>query len=149
MNTRAIVIALCGVVAMLSTGSAVARNDLVRLKITDAMSTPDAVRMLDRNIKFYFGDAAHPAVERSIGVFPSNQKANGFGHADHSACQRAFLSAMLSLQARAVQEGGNAVIKITSYYKRNVFSSTSEFECGAGALMVGVALRGEVVKLKN
>mgnify|MGYP003560680286 FL=1 len=56
---------------------------------------------------------------------------------------------MLSLQARAVQEGGNAVIKITSYYKRNVFSSTSEFECGAGALMVGVALRGEVVKLKN
>ena len=95
------------------------------------------------------GDAAHPAVERSIGVFPSNQRANGFGHADHSTRQRAFLSAMLSLQARAVQEGGNAVIKITSYYKRNVFSSTSEFECGAGALMVGVALRGEVVKLKN
>ncbi len=149
MNTRAMVIALSGIAAMFAASSAVARNDIVQLKIADALATPDAVKMLDKNIKFYFGDAPHPAVARSIGVYPSNQKANGFGHADNAACQRAFLSAMLSLQSRAVQEGGDAVINITSYYKRNVYSSATEFQCGAGAIVVGVALRGEVVKLKN
>lgn len=149
MNPRTLMIVAFGVATVLSAGSAGARNDLLRLKIADAMATPDAVNMLNRNIKFYFGDSRHPDVARSLGVYPSNQKANGFGHADQSACQRAFLSAMLSLQARAAQEGGDAVINITSYYKRNVFSSATEFECGAGAIVVGVALRGEVVKLKN
>ncbi|MCC7461677.1 MAG: excinuclease [Gammaproteobacteria bacterium] len=134
---------------MLAAGSASARNDILQMKIADAMARPDAVSMLNKDIRFYFGDAAHPAVERSLGVFPSNQKANGFGHADSSACDRAFLSALLSLQKRAVQEGGNAVIKITSYYKRNIYSSATEFQCGAGAIVVGVALRGEVVKLRN
>ena len=56
---------------------------------------------------------------------------------------------MITLQDRAVAEGGNAVINIRSYYYKNDFSSATEFECGAGAIMAGVTMVGEVVKLAD
>jgi len=39
------------------------------------------------------------------------------------------------------------VVKIKSVYRGADLSSETEYECGAGALMGGVALQGEVVKL--
>ena len=45
------------------------------------------------------------------------------------------------------QRGGNAVVNIHSYYYKNTFSSSTEFECGAGAVMSGVTMVGAVVKL--
>lgn len=149
MNIRTFVLAWACVMATLSSGSAAARDDRIRLSIADAMATADAVAKLNRGIQFFFGDSAYPAVERSVGTFVSNKKTNGFGYSDEKACQRAFLSAMLSFQDRAIRDGGDAVIKVTSYYKSATFSSATEFECGAGATIVGVALRGEVVKLKK
>jgi uncharacterized protein YbjQ (UPF0145 family) len=60
-----------------------------------------------------------------------------------------FLSAVLALQERARQLGGNAVINIKSNYKNKLTESATEFTCGSGALMSGVALKGEVVTLKK
>ena len=54
---------------------------------------------------------------------------------------------MMSLQRRAVAEGGNAVINIRSYYYKKNFSSATEFECGAGAVVAGVTMIGDVVQL--
>jgi uncharacterized protein YbjQ (UPF0145 family) len=54
---------------------------------------------------------------------------------------------MISLQDRAIAEGGNAVVNIRSFYKKRDFTSATEFECGAGAMVAGVALVGDVVKL--
>ena len=149
MNPRALMLALACAVVALASGPATARNDQTRLKIAEALAEPDAVAKLGKDVRFFFGDSAHPAVARSAGVFKSHQKANGFGHPDASACNRAFLSAMLSLHERAIKEGGNAVINIRSLYKNDVLSSTTEFQCAAGAIMVGVALSGEVVTLKK
>lgn len=66
---------------------------------------------------------------------------------DQKACQWAFLSAMATLQDRAIKEGGNAVVNIHSYYYKKTFSSSTEFECGAGTVMSGVTMVGDVVKL--
>ena len=41
------------------------------------------------------------------------------------------------MKERAIAEGGNAVINIQSYYKKNELSSATEYECGAGAIMGG------------
>jgi hypothetical protein len=41
------------------------------------------------------------------------------------------------------------VVNIRSNYKRKLFASTTEFECGAGAVIAGVVLKGEVVKLDH
>ena len=55
---------------------------------------------------------------------------------------------MMSFQDRAKQMGGDAVIKIESYYRKNTIKSATEYECGSGGLMSGVTFRGEVVKLQ-
>jgi uncharacterized protein YbjQ (UPF0145 family) len=54
---------------------------------------------------------------------------------------------MLQLEKRAKDLGANAVVNIVSYYQKNVMSSPTEFECHAGAVIAGVALRGEFVKI--
>ena len=54
---------------------------------------------------------------------------------------------MVALERRAQQLGANAVVNIVSYYKKDVMSSTTEFECHAGAIIAGVALKGDFVKI--
>ena len=149
MNARKFTVALIGTAATFAANSASARDEPLRFPIAEAMSAPEATAKLNPNIKFFFGDAEPPAVERSFGVFTSNKKTNAFGKSDKIACDWAFLSAMLSFQDRALQTGGDAVINIKSYYKRNTVSSATEYECGAGNIMAGVTFQGEVVKLKR
>ena len=124
-----------------------ARDDLVRFSIEEAMTSSDAEAKLGAGIEFFFGDQKHPKVATKIGTYTSNKKTNAFGKSDRRACSWAFLSAMVSLQDRALAEGGDAVVNIRSYYKKHDFSSATEFECGAGAVVAGVTLVGEVVKL--
>ena len=139
---------LVSIVGILAAPASSARDDLNKYPISEAMSAPDATAKLNRGIKFFFGGSAHPAVAKSFGVFTSNKKTNGFGKVDKDACNWAFLSATLSFQDRALAEGGDAVINIESYYKKQLLVSETEFECGSGALMSGVTFRGEVVKLQ-
>jgi uncharacterized protein YbjQ (UPF0145 family) len=56
---------------------------------------------------------------------------------------------MLQLQKRARDLGANAVINIVSNYNNVEFSSETEFECHAGAIMAGVALKGDFVKVAD
>lgn len=124
-----------------------ARNTVIKASVEEALAWGERESILDNSIDLYFGDQAHPAVEQSHGTFTANRKTNGVGKSDQKACQWAFLSAMTVLQARAVREGGNAVINIRSNYYRNEFTSATEFECGAGNVMAGVTMVGDVVKL--
>lgn len=140
--------AVIGVVAVIAVDSATARDARVRFSIAEAISAPDAAAKLNDKVKFFFGDSASPATERSFGVFTSNKKTNAVGKSAKVACEWAFLSALLSFQDRALQLGGDAVINIKSYYKRNAVSSATEYECGTGNIVVGVTFQGEVVKLK-
>ncbi len=132
---------------LIVSSAAYARDSLIRVSIEEAMTTADAEVKLDAGIKFFFGDQEHPEVVTQVGTYTSNKKTNAFGKSDQRACKWAFLSAMITLQDRAIAEGGNAVVNIRSYYKKHDFSSATEFECGAGAIMAGVTLVGEVVKL--
>lgn len=127
---------------------AVARDTEHMYSYEEMLGREDAKMKLDQGIRFYFGDEAHPAIERKLGTYVSNKKTNALNKSDDRACEWAFLSAMLSLQQRAIREGGDAVVNIQSYYKKNVINSATEFECHAGVFVAGVALRGTVVKLK-
>jgi hypothetical protein len=98
-------------------------------------------------VAFYFDDQPHPKVERTLGEYTSNQKTNAFNKTDAEACQWVALSALLSLQKRALAEGGNAVINIHSYYKKNDLSDPTRYECHAGYAAAGVAFKGTAAKL--
>ena len=126
---------------------ALARDTKHMYSLDEALNTPAAQEKLDQGIKFYFGEKNLPAIGKDLGTYTANKKTNAFGKSDKRACEWAFLSAMLSLQKRAVNEGGDAVI-VHSYYKKNTVKSSTEFECGAGAIMAGVTLVGKVIKMK-
>ena len=117
--------------------------------LADALGNEHAKEKLDGSVKFYFGNQKHPKVAKKFGEFMSNKKTNAFNKTDKFACEWAFLSAMLSFQDRAKKLGGNAVINLRSYYKKNEISSASEYECGAGGIIAGVTFLGEVVRLNN
>jgi uncharacterized protein YbjQ (UPF0145 family) len=139
------VVAVALVLAVAS--SADARDDRLKFAVADAMKTSDAKAKLDGSVKFYWGKQKVPAGAKMMGTFTSNKKTNFFNKSDQEACNWAWLSAMVSLQDRAKREGGNAVVNIHSVYRNQDFVSEKEFECGAGSVTGGVALRGTVAKL--
>lgn len=134
-------------VALLALGTAHARDTGLKLPIKDAMSTQAAKDQLGSDVKFFFGPEASPKAKTTLGTYTSNKKTNFANKSDKEGCEWVFLSALVALKQRALAEGGNAVINIQSFYKKNEFSSATEYECHAGAFVGGVALRGTVVKL--
>ena len=112
-----------------------------------ALSSSAAQEKVDPEIKLFFGRQRHPKVAKDLGEWPTNKKTNAFAKSDQHACEWVFLSAVIALQQRARKEGGNAVINIVSNYRNIETSSESEYVCGAGGLIAGVALKGRVVNL--
>ena len=124
-----------------------ARDDRLRLPIADVLNSPDARAKLDPGVQLYFGRQPYAPPVRRMGVTTQNKKTNFFNKTDVEGCEWAFLSAMISLTEYAQKVGGNAVVNIRSNYKNNVFSSETEYECGAGNVTGGTAFVGDVVKL--
>lgn len=137
----------CAIVASVVFTSAQARDERLKMPIEAAMTSEDAKAKLGDQVKFFFGSQASPKPKQTLGTFTSNKKTNFANKSDEEGCKIAFLSAMIALKERALREGGNAVVNIHSVYKNQVFKSETEYECGAGKILGGVALRGTVVKL--
>ena len=77
----------------------------------------------------------------------TNKKTNAFNKSDTEACEWALQSAVLQLRDAARTAGANSVTNITSYYKKNERKDPANFECHAGAIIAGVALKGDLSKV--
>ncbi|NKI72498.1 excinuclease ATPase subunit [Collimonas pratensis] len=145
-----LILMVAAAAGMLSSAAPVLAADrVVMLPLAAAMADNDAKTRLGEGVRFYFGSQPTPAVQEKLGSDKTSQKTNAFGKSDEKACNWAFLSAMLSLQKRAQNLGANAVTNIVSNYNNVEHSSPTEFECHAGAIMAGVALKGDFVKIAN
>ena len=127
--------------------SAYARDDIAKYSIAELLATSKAKEAL-LDVPLYFATQKHKAVSKTYGEVSTNKKTNAFMKSDLEACQWVMLSALKALQERAVRENMDAVANIESNYKKRHFASETEFECGAGAVMAGVALKGTLVKFK-
>ena len=132
---------------IVSVPEASARDDRLRFSIADVLAIPENASRLE-GVTFYFGEQSHPGFTRNHGEFRTNKKTNAFNKSDLQACQRAMMSAMLQLHKKAMSLGANAVVNILSNYKDDKVSSDTEFVCGAGGIMAGVALIGTFVELE-
>jgi uncharacterized protein YbjQ (UPF0145 family) len=142
---------IVAIVAMgcMTYASAKGRDDHIKLPIQGALEKGQSYKdTVGTDIKLFWGTQKTPAVATKMGEFTSNKKTNAANKSDQDACDLAFISAVIALQQRARKEGGNAVVGIRSVYKQEDSDSPTEFICGAGKIMAGVALRGTVVKLK-
>ena len=146
---RVFLMGLLVLAGVMAAAAAHARDSEYKLKIDEVMQRADFKDKLGSDVRFYFGDAKTPAVGQTLGEFVTNKKTNSVGKPDEEACRWAMLSALIELRDRAHKEGGNAVIKIVSFYKQATFSSATEYDCHAGGIIAGVALKGTVAKLKK
>ncbi|MEA2695914.1 MAG: hypothetical protein QOI66_185 [Myxococcales bacterium] len=146
-KVRILGVALAGVVIGLGLSRSVsARDDRLKFPIASVLSSTEARAKLDPKIPLYFGKAHHPAGQ-DLGPFSTNKKTNHLGKSDQVACERAFLSALIELQARVRTLQASAVVAIESNYKDIPFASETEFECGTGSFVAGVALRAQIIKI--
>ena len=112
--------------------------------VTEAISTGK----IDGSVKFYLAGNT-PAGKASV-VTPgvvTNKKTNAFNKTDYQACSWALQSALITLHQAAKNVGANAVTDIASYYKKNERKDPKTYECHAGAVIAGVALKGNLTKV--
>ena len=132
---------------ILGSGTAGARDTIVMIPLQEVIDMPEAKGRLDGSVRFFLSGQATPAIQERLGDDVSNRKTNGANKGDREGCKWAALSALLAFQASAQQVGANAVVDIVSYYKKQVVSDPARFECHAGAIIIGVALKGTYARV--
>ncbi|PIE45813.1 MAG: excinuclease ABC subunit A [Gammaproteobacteria bacterium] len=137
---------IIALVLSLTTFSSLSADRIGYFSIKSALQRGYNEGIIDRSIPIYFKGQKRPGYKKNIGTYKSNKKTNAFGKSDEQACQWVFLSAVKSLLNRAKREGGRAVVDVVSIYKNRKFTSATQFECGIGVFVAGVALRGKVVR---
>lgn len=128
---------------------AMARNTAYMVPLADVLAMPEASGKLDGSVKFFMKGQKTPPIQQRLDDDVSNRKTNGVGKEDVAACKWAALSALMALQDKAKAQGANAVVDIVSYYKKNTVENAEKFECHAGAMIVGVTLKGVYAKVAN
>lgn len=102
---------------------------------------------LDGSVKFYLNKT--PAGAKIINAnVTTSQKTNAFNKSDEEACRWVLQSALVKLQNSAKAAGANAVVDLASNYKNKEYRDSSKYECHAGAIMAGVALKGKYASVK-
>ena len=128
---------------------AFAADTRLELPLQDLVNSPEAKAAgIDGSVRFYLAGQKTPAVVSRFGEDVVNRKTNGVGKSDAESCRWVALSVLKALQEGAKDRGANAVIDITSYFKKKEFRSATNYECHAGGIMSGIALKGTFVKIK-
>lgn len=132
---------------LLAIGSAAAARDTrLLLPIEDAIKQGREQGVIGDDIVFRFGKGNRGGYGKTIGNDVTNRKTNALNKSDVEACNWVFLSALKSLEDGARGVNAKAVVEIVSYFKKREFSSATEFECHAGTIMAGVALKASYAK---
>lgn len=144
---KALWVAALGAVVLAT--PALARDTEYKLPIEDVLELGKAQGKLDGSVRFFLKGQKTPKVLDRKGDGVSNKKTNAFNKSDEEACRWAALSALIAFQESARSRGANAVVDLVSYYKKDEFASPSEYECHAGAMIAGVAFKGEYAKVAD
>ena len=126
-----------------------ARDTAVYLPFDKAVAEATRSGKIDGSVKFYLAGNT-PAGKVTV-VSPgavTNKKTNAFNKSDEVACEWVAQSAIISLHQAAKSAGANAVTNIVSFSKSNERNDAQTYECHAGAIMAGVALKGDLAKVQ-
>jgi hypothetical protein len=126
-----------------------ARDTSVYLPFDKAVAEATRAGKIDGSVKFYLaGNTPTGNVTVLSAGAVTNKKTNAFNKSDEVACEWVAQSAIISLHQAAKNAGANAVTNIVSFYKKNERKDAKTYECHAGALMAGVALKGDLAKVQ-
>ncbi|MBK5000930.1 hypothetical protein IAE37_003206 [Pseudomonas sp. S31] len=129
-------------------GLSQARDTALYLPFEKVVQQMQAEKKLDGSVKFYLAGVQPRGKVKVISANAvTNKKTNAFNKSDEAACEWALQSALLTLQDAAHKANANAVTNIASYYKKNERKDASTYECHAGAVIAGVALKGDLARV--
>jgi uncharacterized protein YbjQ (UPF0145 family) len=130
-------------------GISQARDTTHYLPFETVVAQATAAGKLDGTVKFYLA-GKKPAGKVTV-INPqitTSQKTNAFNKGDEEACAWAMQSAVIKLANAAKAAGANAVIEIASNYQGKEYKNPENYECHAGAIMAGVALKAQLAAVK-
>jgi uncharacterized protein YbjQ (UPF0145 family) len=146
-STSALLFALA--LALFASAPAEARDRRLAFDVASAIAAGKAEGVLDGSVDFYFEGQASPRLFAEFGPAEVDQRTNVVGKPDDQACRAAMVDALVELQKGAKAKGADAVVGLRSNFKREVFSSPTQYQCGAGRLMAGVSLLGTYAKVAD
>lgn len=129
-------------------GLSQARDTALYLPFEKVVQQMTAEKKLDGSVKFYLA-GVQPRGKVTV-VSPSavtNKKTNAFNKTDEAACEWALQSALITMQDAAKKVNANAVTNISSFYKKVERKDATTYECHAGAVMAGVAIKGDLSRV--
>lgn len=142
------IVLFAAVALMTVSGVSQARDSRLELPLQELLASQEARDAgIDGSVRFYLAGQPVRVVQR-LGDDVTNKKTNAANKSDEVACRWVALSALKALQEGAKSRGANAVVDIVSYYKKNEFRSTTNYECHAGGILAGVALKGTYATVK-
>lgn len=123
-----------------------ANKGIVKFKVDEAeKAMPKSVSTQLDGFNFYFDEM--PADAEKLGTIKTSTRTNAAFKNAEDPCYWVFYSALLDLKQKAQRLGGNAVGNIVSNWQNIETPSKTDYICDSGALMAGVALKGEVLKV--
>jgi uncharacterized protein YbjQ (UPF0145 family) len=129
-------------------GISQARDTTHYLPFDQVVAEATASGKLDGSVKFYLAGKTPAGAQVVRSGVTTSKKTNAFNKTDEGACSWALQSALISMQQAAKAAGANAVVDIASNYKHVEYKDAEKYECHAGALMAGVALKANLAKVK-
>lgn len=121
-----------------------AADKMVHLDFNQAVQSAIDKGLIDGKVKFYLAGTGGGTVIQA-GVI-SNKKTNGFAKSAEAACEHALHSALIQFDREAKAKGATKVVNIVSFFKRNTYNSTTQYECAKGFTMAGVTLKGDLAR---
>jgi len=125
-----------------------ARDTAVHLNFDNAVQQAIQAGVLDGSVRFYLAGTDIPGTVSRLNETITNQKTNAFAKSDAVACDHVLRSALIRLQNAAKNAGANAVVDIVSFYKRNEYRDVQHYQCHAGGVLAGVALKGTIANIR-
>lgn len=125
-----------------------ARDTALYLPFQKVINDMTSAGKIDGSVKFYLA-GVQPKGKVTV-ISPgavTNKKTNAFNKSDTEACEWVLQSAILQMYSAAKQVNANAVTNIASFYKSIERKDPQTYECHAGAIIAGVALKGDLSKV--
>lgn len=123
--------------------TAYAKDDVHYLDFKKAVESAQAKGLIDGTVSFHLAGGGGKIIKKDL---VSNKKTNGFNKSVEVACEHALHSALIQFQKTAKDNGATKVVNIVSYYRKNEYKSSTQYECHDGTMATGVTLKGDLAK---
>lgn len=124
--------------------TAQAADEMVHLNFNQAVQSAISKGLIDGKVKFYLaGTGGGQVIQKGL---ISNKKTNGFAKSAETSCEHALHSALIQFDKTAKAQGATKVVNIVSYFKKNTYSSTTQYQCAKGTAIAAVTLKGDLAR---